>query len=68
MKVIAHQHIGVNGDIKLVGVFAQQIQQRLVICLGGKDRLPVIATLNHVVGVPRQRETGKTSQTIWGLW
>ena len=41
------------------GVFSEQVQQELAVGVGGEDRLPVVAALNQVVRVARDRETGK---------
>ena len=59
MKVIFHQHIGVNGDVKLFGVVIQQIQQRLVVQPGSKNRLAVVTALDDVVRVARDGEAGE---------
>ena len=59
VKVIAHQHIGMNGHAKRAGLLVQQIQKSLKVASGNKYRLPVIAALNDVMWVTGERQTGK---------
>jgi hypothetical protein len=55
MKVVVHQHIGVDGNTELAGVLLQQVQHHLVVARRHEDRLAVVAPLDDMVGVARER-------------
>jgi hypothetical protein len=59
MKMIAHEHIGMKGDVKLPRVLAKQSQHILVVSHRQKDHLAVVTALYDVVRVARQGKTGQ---------
>ena len=60
MKMVAHQHIGMDSHVELSGVLQQQVQQGLVIRRRVKNGLAIIAALNDVVRIAGQCKTGKS--------
>ena len=66
VKVIAHEYIGVNGQLKLPRVVVEQVQEVTVISSVLEDRLPIIAPLDHMVRVAWKREPGKSGHLHLG--
>ena len=54
MKMVVHEHVGVNGNAEFRCVLLQEIEQKLPVSRGEKNRLAVVTALNDVV-----RLTGK---------
>ncbi|MNV69635.1 hypothetical protein D3C71_1625520 [compost metagenome] len=54
--MVVHQHISMHRHSRFLRVFKPQRMQHLKIFVIDEDGLPVVATLNHMVGVARQSQ------------
>lgn len=61
MDMVAHPDVGMLGQAMLIGRLDQNITKEPVVCFSGKDRLPVVATLNDVLWLLRNGIAGKAS-------
>ena len=59
VKVVVQQHKGMQGTTMGLRCIDQQIQKAGAIRIRQKHRLPVVATLNHMVRQARHRKTGQ---------
>ena len=64
VQVVRHQDISVDRHFVEAGRFLQPDQEALVVGLFAEDRLTVIATLDDVVGLVRDDESGKACHGI----
>ena len=64
MDVICHPHVGVYGKSIAAGGFNQSVAEELIVRLGGKYYLPVVAALDDVLRLARNDVTGKTGHCV----
>lgn len=60
MQVVIHQHVAMDRYGMLPGGLEQQMQHVAPISVGCKNRLPIVAALNHMVGMACDAQAGKT--------
>ena len=58
MKVVVHDHVGMNGHLEGLCVFMPKRQQTLPVGIVTHDGLSVIATLNDMVRIGCNSESG----------
>jgi hypothetical protein len=58
MKVVVHDHVGMDGHFEGLRMLLPQRQQTLTVCIIAHDGLAVIASLNDVVGIACNGEAG----------
>ena len=66
--MVAHQHVGMDGDPVLVRILLEHGQQRLAVGVAGKYRLPIVPPLDDVVGIAgdgQSREAGHDESPEW---
>ncbi len=59
MDMVGHQHIGVDVTLMFFSRFPECFKIEAIVLFVPKNRLPVIATLNDVLGLAGNHETGK---------
>src|SRR5450830_796945 len=58
MEMVWHQYVGVNGNFEASGAFFEPVKEDVMISGIAENRLLVMATLNDVVRLQRNNETG----------
>ena len=61
VEMVVHQHVGVDGHLKLARLLFEQGQHGLEVRPVHKDRLAVVAALDDVVRVAGQSQSGQAS-------
>ena len=63
MDMVGHPDIGMDRQTMLRCRFHQGIAKKLIICISGKDHLPVVATLDNVLWLARDDVAGKAGHS-----
>src|SRR5439155_7183993 len=60
MKMVGHEDVGIESDPVFSFGLSKALQADLIILRGDKDGLPIVAALDHVMGISGKAETSGT--------